>query len=708
MKKIIATVLVFLHVGVYCAPKDEGMWLPMLISRLNYAEMQKKGFRLTADEIYSVNQGSMKDAIVSLGGFCTGELISDQGLMLTNHHCAFSSIQFHSSVEKDYLTNGFWAYQKSEELPCPEIYASILVKMEDVTERMTKSTEKEKEMKAIVEEATKDTHYEGYVRDMFYGNQYFLFVYEKFTDVRLVGAPPSAIGKFGGDTDNWMWPRHTGDFSLFRVYSGKDGKPAAYSKDNVPYVPKYSFPVSIKGVKENDFAMVFGYPGNTDRYLVSDALDFNVNAYNPALIKTLGRRLEIMKKDMDASDDVRIGMADTYASLANSHKYFIGQTEGLKRMDVIPVMKKENIEFQKWADSDPTRKEKYGNLLPSLSSAYTNYKSGSQVAIYTSVGLFGPGIIKYANQYVRLINLLKTQPEKGKELIEKLKAGVDAQFKEYKAPTDEKLLAGLFYQFYEDIPKTSQYAVFKDIIKKYKGKTTEETFQKFAADMFKRSALTTADKATKLLQNATVKSLQNDPMIAFAEKLVTEYRASYQPAAMAFNQKTDELYKVYFQGLMEMNPGKTYYPDANSTLRMTYGTVQPYRPRDGVFYNYVTTSQGILEKMDNTNEEFMVPDKLAQLLRNKDFGDYAQNGELVVGFLTDNDITGGNSGSPVINGNGEIIGCAFDGNWEAMTGDLVYDGQLKRTICVDIRYVLFVIDKYAGAKNLIEEMKIRK
>lgn len=707
MKKLIAIVLLaFVLLPAAFAGKDEGMWLPMLIGKLNQSDMQKKGFRLTADEIYNVNQGSMKDAVVSLGGFCTGELISSEGLMLTNHHCAFSSIQFHSSVKNDYLTNGFWAYSKQEELSCPEVYASILVRMEDVTERMTKADSKEKEIKAITEEATKDNHYTASVKEMFAGNQYFLFVYEKFLDVRLVGAPPSAVGKFGGDTDNWMWPRHTGDFSLFRVYAGKDGKPAAYSPDNVPYTPKYYFPVSMKGVSENDFAMVFGYPGRTDRYLVADALDYNVNAYNPALIKALGKHLEIMKKDMDASDEVRIKLADTYASMANGYKYYIGQTEGLKRLDVISEMRKNNQKFAEWVNADAGRKEKYGTILSGLEQAYNGYKPKAQVVIFSNVGIGRTGIIRTAAGLSRVMNARKAQPDAMAEMVEAMRKGLDEQYKDYVAGTDERQLAGALYLYYTEVPKNYHATAVTEILKKYKAKTAEESFRKFAADLFKKSALSSKEKMAKLLEAPTAKSLEADPAIRFADGFFTEFRTKYGAELSAFQTALSGNYKLYQKALMEKNPEKVFYPDANSTLRMTYGTVRPYAPKDAVAFNYFTTAKGILEKMDNTSEEFQVPAKLEKLLRDKDYGAYAVNGELPVCFLTDNDITGGNSGSPVINGNGEIIGCAFDGNWEAMTGDLVYDPSSKRTICVDMRYVLFIIDKYAGAQNLINEMKI--
>jgi hypothetical protein len=700
------TCLLLVQVGYAKVSKDEGMWLPMLISRYNHASMQQKGFKLSADEVYSVNQGSMKDAIISLGGFCTGELISNEGLMLTNHHCAFSSIQFHSSVEKDYLTNGFWAYSKKEELPCPEVYASILVRMEDVTERVLSAESKDKVLKEIADEASKDNGYTAVVKEMFNGNQYILFVSEKFLDVRLVGAPPSDIGKFGGDTDNWMWPRHTGDFSLFRVYANKDGKPAAYSEDNVPLTPKYFFPVSAKGVKQGDFAMVFGYPGRTDRYLVADGLEFAMNNYNPALIKALGKHLEIMKRDMDADDAVRIKMADTYASLANGHKYYIGQSNGLRKSDVISYVRKDNEAFSAWVNEDETRKEKYGKILTDLNTAYNNQKAMQDVLIFTNAGIGRIGTVGLAITLSRVKGMLEAQPEAAAGMLSKIQGSLDDQYKDYVAATDQKLLAAQLLLFYNEVPKANHLKVIQDILKKYKAKTPAESFEKFAADAFKKSGIVSKDKMAKMLEKPTAKSLGSDILIAFGEQLSSEFGAKYGMAFKGINVAKTESYKLYLQALMERQPDRNFYPDANSTLRMTYGTVQPYEPRDAVSYDYVTYADGILEKMDNTSEEFKVPAKLEKLLRDKDYGNYAEDGKLVVCFLTDNDITGGNSGSPVINGNGEIIGCAFDGNWESMTGDLVFDPALKRTICVDMRYVLFIIDKFAGAQNLIDEMKI--
>ncbi len=698
---------------------DEGMWLPMLINK-NYDEMKKLGFRLTAEDLYAVNNSSMKDAIVSLG-FCSGEMISAEGLMLTNHHCGFGSIQFHSSVDHDYLTDGFWAKTKADELYSPEMVASFLVRMEDVTSVIAEATKgmndseraaKMKEtIKAITDESTKDTHYEAIVRDVFGDNQYLLFVYERFPDVRLVGAPPSSIGKFGGDTDNWMWPRHTGDFSLFRVYMGKDGKPATYSKDNIPYKPKKHLAISTKGIKEGDFAMVMGYPGRTNRYAFSAELQNAVDKVNPALISLLGKRLEIMKADMDKEASVRIKYADTYASLANSWKYYLGQNEGLKKLDVIAVKRSIEAGFEKFAASNATNTDKYAQVLGNVNSLYNDYKPYALRNLYLSLAGNASAAVSYANRYKSLIALY-ADPVANKETIDQtiadLQSGIDEQFKDYVPETDKKILAALLTMYYTDQPASDRPAVLEEIVKKYKGKSASESFAKYAEEVFKRSLFVSKERAAAFLANPNAKVLLADPIVQLHMKY-DEYRKTYSPNVSAFASALAKEKKLYIAGLMEMNAGRLMYPDANSTLRITYGKVSGYSGKDAIEYNYYSTSNGILEKYDPENEEFIVPEKLINLIKKKDFGPYTnEKGELVVNFLSDNDITGGNSGSPVINGNGELIGCAFDGNWEAMTGDLVFDKQYKKTISVDIRYILFIIDKYAGAKHLIEEMTIVK
>jgi len=727
MKRLLMLILGVMFFGMSVkayTPPDEGMWLPMFVERLNYTDMQKMGLKLTADEIYSINHASLKDAIVGLsssatpnGYFCTGEIVSDQGLLFTNHHCGYDIIQQHSSLQHDYLKDGFWARSFSEELPNEALTASFLVKMDNVTDSiipflsdtMSVSSRRAKvrELRNKLEKSmSEDGKYNVVVKSFFEGNEYYRFVYQVYTDVRFVGAPPSSIGKYGGDTDNWMWPRHTGDFSIFRVYCAPDGSPADYSEDNVPLTPKYHLPISIKGVKKGDFAMIWGYPGSTDRYMTSYGVEYALNDYNPAMIDVLGKRLEIMKEDMDADRDVDIKYASTYASLANYWKYLIGQSRGVKRLDVAGQKKKLEDKFMAWVNANTERKEKYGDALSTIEKGYEASKSEITPLIYYNLALLGPDILGYALEFSQLEKQLeneKDNPEAPKETAENLKESAAEHFKDYNAPSDQKLLAGLYEMFANKIPADKQPDFFKEIEKKYKG-----DFDKFAADVFDKSIFTSIAKVEEFLDNPKAKKLAKDPAYVLAQEVLgamMNARTDY----VAAQSGMDKGRRLFVAGLRKMESDKVFYPDANSTMRLSYGSVEDYYPADAVHYDYVTHLSGVMEKEDPTNDEFIVPEKLKELYQAKDYGRYGTgDGRLVVGFLTTNDITGGNSGSPVINGNGELIGLAFDGNWEAMSGDIAFEPELQRTICVDIRYVLFIINKYAGATNLIDELTIHQ
>ncbi len=694
---------------------DEGMWLPLLIERLNYVDMQKEGLNLTAEEIYSINHSSLKDAIIQFGNGCTGEVISSQGLVLTNHHCGYGQIQSHSTVDHDYLADGFWAMSMKEELPNEGLTARFLVRIEDVTKRvlegvndqMTETERAEKiaqVSKTIRDEAENGTGYQSRVASFFNGNEFYLFVYEVFRDVRLVGAPPSSIGKYGADTDNWMWPRHTGDFSIFRIYTNAEGKPADYAETNIPLKPHHYLPVSTAGVEKGDFAMIMGYPGSTDRYMTSWGVNQSINLYNPTVVSIRAKKLAIMRQDMDASRDINIKYASKYASTANYWKYFIGQTRGLKRLKVYEDKQKIEAEFAAWVNASPERKAKYGNVLSDFASAYKVTDEYVQQRVYFSEAIMrGAEIMTIAQAFMGLGNELKAEkPDQTKiaRIKESLVKYSDRHFKNYNRPTDLKLLTAMLQMYYEKVSVAQQPAEFRAMAEKYK-----LNWAKMAEDIFKKSMLDEKATVDAFIAKPDNKKLQNDPAYKLMSLFYDKYKAN-QEAVQQANETFERSSRLFIAGLREMQPDRKFYPNANSTMRLTYGKVLDYYPADAVHYNYFTTLEGVMEKEDSTSWEFVVPDKLKQLYESKDFGPYGVDGKMPVCFISTNDITGGNSGSPVINGNGELIGLAFDGNWEAMSGDIAFEPELQRTINVDIRYVLFIIDKYAGAKNLINELTL--
>ena len=714
MKKIIIITIAFLLGFQLVTKADEGMWLPLLINN-NIVEMQKMGLKLNTDDIYSVNHSSLKDAVVIFGRGCTGEIVSPEGLLLTNHHCGYGSIQKVSTSSANYLQDGFWASNKKEEIPIEGLTVKFLVRMDDVTNRVLKGvtsdmTEDEREKlvdensKKVIDEATKNTHYNAIVETFFGGNEYYLFVYETYTDIRLAGAPPEDIGKFGADTDNWMWPRHTGDFSIFRVYSAPDGTPAKYAADNIPLNPKHYLPVSIKGVHKDDFAMIMGYPGSTQRYLSSYGVDLAINQTNMTIVDIRAEKLRIMKEGMDADEDVRLQYATKYAHTANYWKYFIGQTKGLKRLNVKDKKLAEEAEFSNWLNQNPEEKVKYDEALTLIANAYDEIEKTNLTRWYYREAIhYGPEILRYAESFTRLSELLTdknaTEEVISKE-IAKLKAGVEDHFKDYNETIDRNLYAAMMRMYHQNVPLDQQPVYFLKISDKYKN-----DFGDYANYVFGKSIFADKNLMLQFLDDPSGKKLTKDPALEAITAFTLKKKEVMEPTKKA-NEMLAKGHRLYIAGLREMYPDKNFSPDANFTMRLSYGTVQDYYPADAIHYEYFTTTNGILEKEDPNNWEFVVPDKLKELIKTKDFGPYAEDGVMHVCFLTNHDITGGNSGSPVMNGNGELIGLAFDGNWEAMSGDIAFEPELQRTINVDIRYVLFIIDKYAGATNLINEMTI--
>jgi len=699
---------------------DEGMWLPLHIARLNIGDMQKAGCKLSAEQIYSVNSSSLKDAIVSFGGFCTGEIISAEGLILTNHHCGLESIQSHTSVEKNILKDGFWAYKKEEELPNSTLFVRFLVRMEDVSTRVISKlndgmSEIDRQKAAIAElqiikaEATKGNDYYAEVKSFFDGNEYYVMLYETFRDVRLVGTPPESVGKFGGDTDNWMWPRHTGDFSLFRVYAGKDGKPAAYSKDNVPLKPKHFLPISTSGVKEGDFNMVFGFPGRTNRFLSSYGVKLALDVANPAVIAIRDKKLKLMKEQMDSDPAVRIKYASKYAQIANYWKYFIGQSQGLNRLDVVDKKLSEETAFQQWADTDPARKAKYGNVLADMGAVFEKQRKFRKSGVYLQEAVFGPELNQLALSFETLYNTMKpadgsvAKPEDVTKLSEELKAGLAEHFKDFDLTTDMRVFAAMMKMYKKEVQEDQQPEFMRTVLKKkYNGDIDLWTEVVYSKSMFISQAQVEA-----FLAKPDAKILLKDPAYEAVIAFYANFKNNIQPQTQPLDIELARCNRLYVDGTMQLLKGKkTFYPNANSTLRITYGKIGSYKPKDATFYDFKTTLDGIMEKEDPNNEEFIVPSKLKEIYQKKDYGRWAENGTVPVGFIGNTDITGGNSGSPVINGNGELIGLAFDGNWEAMSGDISFEPTFQRTISCDIRYVLLMIDKYANAQNLLNEMKL--
>jgi Peptidase S46 len=720
MKKFLVSVM--LTISLLKASADEGMWLPMLLGQQVYTDMVKKGLKLTKEQLYSINKSSLKDAILIFGGGCTGEVVSNEGLIFTNHHCGYDAIASASSVEHNYLKDGFYAYNKDQEIQS-KLTIQFLDRIVDVTNEVEEAlkslswaerTAKIQEVyKTITDKvADKENGLAGRVYSMFKGNQYIMYVYKTYRDIRLVGAPPESVGKFGGDTDNWEWPRHTGDFSVFRVYATKEGKPADFSKDNIPLKPKYFLPVSIKGIKDGDYAMIYGYPGGTNRYETSYGIKLKNDIENPSLVNLRDVRLKFMHEQMIKDPAVKLKLASNYASVANYWKFFDGETKQLIKFHTYQDKQAYEQKFNAWAKG----KLAYENLFADYAKNYETWLPYSKQRQYVNEGILGSPLAAFAASLIKVeADIVKTGTSSAD-----IKKAVDAAVTARKAyqeaadrASDEKIMSVTAMMYYNDVDKNQHPIGFYEAIKSTFGDVKEETtFKKWAKDVFDKTMILDETKWLAFVKNPDATVLQADPAFVYAAAFVKNYNTKYAPIYTAFTSKNAELGRAYLKGIMEMNPtaAAKMYPDANFSMRVSYGNVKSYKPRDGVSYDYICTGKGILEKYIAGDYEFDLPIRQIELMKKKDYGQYIDKNknDLVVCFITTNDITGGNSGSPVIDGSGNLIGLAFDGNYEALSHKIAFDKDLNRTICVDVRYILWCIDKLGGASNLIKELKLVK
>ena len=688
----------------------EGMWIPMLL-QFNEKEMQEMGMKITADDIYSINHSSLKDAIVLFGGGCTGEIVSDQGLLLTNHHCGYDYIQKHSSVEHDYLTQGFWAMNMGEELPCPGLSVTFLREMRDVTEKVLfnitpdmaedeRQAKIEANIKKLIEDTQKETPYKVSIKPFFLGNEYYMLFNEVFTDVRLVGCPPSNIGKFGGDTDNWVWPRHTGDFSIFRVYADKEGHPAAYSADNVPYKPAKHLDISLKGAEEGDFAFVFGYPARTNEYLPAVAIDQEANLIDPIVVDLRGKVLDIYNKYQEQDPKVRIQYASKHAGLGNGWKKWMGVTEGINHFHGVQKKQAFEKDFQEWALGARSR-YMYINLLNDFEQNYNELEPYELAYTYLVEAGLRIELVSFAGRFARLLKTSSDTPqEEVDNMIASLKATSATFFKDYYEPIDREVAAMLLSEYLKAQPADFRPDFLNGI------KDVDE----FVEKLFTNSMFTDEAKVNAFLDSfkpGKVKKLQKDPAMKVYMSLISFYQDKVSDQILSLNDNIDRLRRIYMKGQMEMQPDRRLFPDANFTLRVTYGKIEGFKPQDGKTYRHFTTLEGIMQKENPNIYDYVVEPRLKELYNNRDYGRYAdKDGTMHVAFTASVHTTGGNSGSPILNAEGQLLGLNFDRCWEGTMSDLIYDPDICRNISVDIRYVLFIIDKFAGAGHLIDEMTI--
>jgi Peptidase S46 len=723
MKRILFT-LFFSITLLLKAVADEGMWLPLLLGQQVYNDMVKKGLKLTKDQLYNINKESLKDAVIIFGGGCTGEIVSSQGLVFTNYHCGYEVIAGASTVDHNYISDGFYARNKGEEIPST-LTVQFLMRIDDVTKEVLDSLtglsgaeriQKQSALLAAINKRMSDTaqKIETRVSSLFKGNQFLAFVYQRFYDIRLVGAPPERVGKFGGDSDNWEWPRQTGDFSIYRVYTNKEGKSAKYAADNVPLNPKWFFPISLKGFKDGDYTMIWGYPGGTNRYETSYGVALATEINNPTLVKLRDVRLKYMLEEMKKDPAIKLQLGPSYLIVANYWKFYDGETKQLLKYDVYGQKKKFEEKFIAWSAG----KLEYQNIFTGWNTAYDAWKKYAKQRVYINEGIFGSPLMEYAGSYLIPLETALIKQGTSKETLKKAIDNAIEQRKKFLEEenkiSDQNIVAAITMMFYNDVVKEQHpLGLYGTLKSQYGSLDNEATYKKYAADIFSKTMIFDDAKWNAFLKNPDASALQNDPAFNYMSAFYTNnYISKYSPMYQQFNTKNMEYGRLYLKGIMEMDPvkAKMMYPDGTFTMRVSYGAVKSYRPRDAVFYDYVTTSKGILEKYKAGDYEFDLPANQIELLKKRDFGQYADKlrNDLVVCFITTNDITGGNSGSPVLNGNGELIGLAFDSNYEALSHKIAFDKDLNRTINVDIRYVLWCIDKLGGAANIIKELKLVK
>ena len=700
--------------------QDGGMWIPSLVKQLNIDDMHEMGLELSADDLYSINNSSVKDAIVHFGGGCTGEMISNQGLLLTNHHCGYGEIQAHSTLENNYLKDGFWAKNMDEELENPGLTATFIIRIDDVTNDVltgvaSEMTEDErgaqisKNISKLNSSLEKEEYQDVKVKPFFNGNQYFAFITETYRDVRLVGAPPSMIGKFGSDTDNWVWPRHTGDFSMFRIYASEDNKPAEYSEENVPYKPKHFLPISLDGVEEGDFTMVYGFPGRTQEYLPSVAIKQIKDVINPARIEIRNKALKIVDKEMRADEGIKIQYASKYARIANYWKKWIGENKGLEASHAVAKRQQYEVEFMKKVNSDSISKAKYGNLLSDFDKYYGDFEKYNLAHNFYSETVYrNVEILKLSAILHGFVEKYESKGETSEEFYNEFMPKLDEYskgfYKNYNSNVDQKVFASLIQEYVEgvDVAFLPEYLVEE-------ADDYTHNYIKMADKVFSKSMFTNYEDLSELMKkspSSAIDKIKKDPAYKIAESMINAYDNKVSEKYSSINAEIKKLQRTYMAAQVEMFPTKKFYPDANSTLRITWGKVDGYEPKDGVYYYPKTYLDGIMEKYIPGDYEFNVPEKLRKIYEEKDFGIYSENGKIPVGFIGTNHTTGGNSGSPALDAHGNLIGLNFDRVWEGTMSDVNYDAKICRNIMVDVKYILFIIDKYGDAKYLIDEMKL--